>query len=151
MVAFGIRDGRSSRDAGPFASSGGLSSSADTRRGVEGCEAAFGVEALLGRGWEGVPDDTAPAELPLPALSLSPPNVLACCAVSGRFESWVGAFEKRLDERHRLRRDCEGSWSDEVLSFLDREDEDDDDEEEGTRPIILRRSAARLPFFFDEV
>lgn len=57
---------------------------------------------------------------------------------SARSVKCAGAFEKRLDERHRFRSDCDESLLEELLSFLERVDEDEDDE--GIRPKMLRRN-----------
>lgn len=62
---------------------------------------------------------------------------------SARSVKWAGALEKRLDDRQRLRRDCDESLLEELLSFLERlKDDGDEDEDEGMNPRILRRSEA---------
>ncbi|KIP03743.1 hypothetical protein PHLGIDRAFT_25960 [Phlebiopsis gigantea 11061_1 CR5-6] len=76
-------------------------------------------------------------------------SLSACCAPgcgedSARSDKLAGAFEKRRDDRHRLRGDCDDSLLEELLSFRERVD----DEDEGMKPRILRRSEAlRLRLF----
>lgn len=75
-----------------------------------------------------------------PASSLSAWCAPDCCEDSARSDRFAGAFEKRRDDRHRLRSDCDDSLLEELLSF--RERVDDEDEDEGMKPRMLRRSEA---------
>lgn len=139
-------DDGSAREVAPLLCFDDLSSAADARRDEEGREVPGVADGLCDVREEAC----APYELGVfpdwlstPLTSPSPSNVLGDCVASARSDRCAGALENRRDERHRLRRDLEGSLLEGALSLVAREEDDEEDDELGSRPSMLRRTDAR--------